>query len=218
MASGFTSATQTASDRGAPGLDQGDAVRFQCPAEGIANRQQRRRGKRRAGGFFPVRLFQVYGQVKIKAPIATEAGLGPFRVQVRAESPLHLSGTLKPAAVEGTVEVGGRKFKYSADPEFKIDVVLEPKPRSRVEEPVKATRMQPEKVPAINPTNTEGLGQIIANVALMLVGTAMLLYDPFRNIIFIVDKGGKSEKDSSRCFHHEFSSLLLKSHSFFLNL
>lgn len=114
-------------------------------------------------------------KVQIKAPIAAEAGLGPYTVTVQAESPLHLSGKLKPATAEGTVEVSGREFKFSADLEFKVDVILEPKPRGRVEGPVRVLRTQPENVPAINPTNSADPGQIIATVTLMLVGTAMLL-------------------------------------------
>jgi hypothetical protein len=82
------------------------------------------------------------GKVKVKAPIAAEAGLGPYTVEVHTESPLHLSGKLKPPAVAGTVEANGRQFKYSADAEFKVDVVLEPKPRGRVEEPVRVTESQ----------------------------------------------------------------------------
>jgi hypothetical protein len=42
-------------------------------------------------------------------------------------------------------------------------------------------------------------------------------YDPFRNIIYVVDNGRQTETISISSIHHEFSSLLLKSHSFFLN-
>ena len=41
------------------------------------------------------------GKVNIKAPIAAKAGLGPYTVEVHTESPLHLSGNLKPGAVGG---------------------------------------------------------------------------------------------------------------------
>lgn len=104
------------------------------------------------------------GKLRIEAPIAAEAGMGPYTVRVQAESPVHLSGTLNPATMEGSVEVGGRGYKFSADLEFRVDVYLEPKPRGRVEEPV----FIPEE-------KTESAGQIVATVVLMLVGTAMLL-------------------------------------------
>jgi hypothetical protein len=42
-------------------------------------------------------------------------------------------------------------------------------------------------------------------------------YDPFRKIVFLVNSGNQSEQYAISTFHHEFSSLLLKSHSFFLN-
>lgn len=42
-------------------------------------------------------------------------------------------------------------------------------------------------------------------------------YDPFRRIVYLVDNGGQSEKLAISNFHHEFSSLLLYSRSFYLN-
>jgi hypothetical protein len=42
-------------------------------------------------------------------------------------------------------------------------------------------------------------------------------YDPFRKIVYLVDDGTKSNSDAVSTFHHEFSSLLLNSHSFFIN-
>lgn len=42
-------------------------------------------------------------------------------------------------------------------------------------------------------------------------------YDPFRKIIYLVDNGAKSDDLMIETFHHEFSSLLLLSHSFYVN-
>ncbi len=42
-------------------------------------------------------------------------------------------------------------------------------------------------------------------------------YDPFRRIIYLVDNGTMDDGNAMATFHHEFSSLLLKSHSFFVN-
>lgn len=39
-------------------------------------------------------------------------------------------------------------------------------------------------------------------------------YDPFRQIIYLMDDGIKTDDQAMGTFHHEFSSLLLKSHSF----
>jgi hypothetical protein len=104
------------------------------------------------------------GKVKIKAPIAAKAGLGPYTVEVHTESPLHLSGKLKPPAVEGTVEADGRQFKYSAEPEFKIDVVLEPKHRGRVEEPV------------FVPKEKAGFEKIATTVAWTIIGIGLAVF------------------------------------------
>jgi hypothetical protein len=42
-------------------------------------------------------------------------------------------------------------------------------------------------------------------------------YDPFRRIVYLVDDGGKDDREAMDTFHHEFSSLLLTRHSFFIN-
>jgi hypothetical protein len=42
-------------------------------------------------------------------------------------------------------------------------------------------------------------------------------YDPFRRIIYLVDNGEKNNAQAMSTFHHEFSSLLLKSHSFWVD-
>lgn len=42
-------------------------------------------------------------------------------------------------------------------------------------------------------------------------------YDLYRGVIFIVNDGSQSDGYSIGAFHHEFSSLLLKRHSFILN-
>ncbi len=42
-------------------------------------------------------------------------------------------------------------------------------------------------------------------------------YDPFRRIIYLIDNGDKNDNQAMSTFHHEFSSLLLKSHSFWVD-
>jgi hypothetical protein len=64
------------------------------------------------------------GRVTIKPAIAAEAGLGPYSVKVQAESPVQLSGTFTPPSAEGTIKVHGREYKFLADLEFKVDVIL----------------------------------------------------------------------------------------------
>jgi hypothetical protein len=42
-------------------------------------------------------------------------------------------------------------------------------------------------------------------------------YDPFRRIVYLTNNGRQTDDLAESSFHHEFSSLLLKRHSFFLN-
>jgi hypothetical protein len=42
-------------------------------------------------------------------------------------------------------------------------------------------------------------------------------YDPFRRILYIANNGSQKDNRSIYVFHHEFSSLLLTSHSFYMN-
>jgi hypothetical protein len=42
-------------------------------------------------------------------------------------------------------------------------------------------------------------------------------YDPFRRIVYLVNKGRQSEDDAISTFHHEFSSLIMAHNSFFIN-
>ena len=42
-------------------------------------------------------------------------------------------------------------------------------------------------------------------------------YDPFRKRIYLVNDGRQTDYDAMYTLHHEFSSLLLKSHSFYIN-
>jgi hypothetical protein len=42
-------------------------------------------------------------------------------------------------------------------------------------------------------------------------------YDPFRKIVYLINNGRQTDDLAERVFHHEFSSLLLKSKSFYIN-
>ena len=88
------------------------------------------------------------GKVKIDSPITVEAGLGPLTVKVQAVSPMHMSGTLSPPTIHGEVEAGGRKYKYSADLEFKVNVVYVPRPGDMLKDPVGVKVLKKE--PAID--------------------------------------------------------------------
>jgi hypothetical protein len=65
------------------------------------------------------------GKVKIDAPIAAEANLGLYTMQVYQVTPMQMSGSLKPPPINGTLELGRRKFKYSAEIEYIIGDVVD---------------------------------------------------------------------------------------------
>jgi hypothetical protein len=69
----------------------------------------------------------------------------------------HLSGTLKPPSLNGTVEVRGVKYKFSADIELKAEVIMHPRPKGVNESPVRVNTVekvvaQPETPVDITPT------------------------------------------------------------------
>jgi hypothetical protein len=97
------------------------------------------------------------GTVKIKAPIATEANLGSFTIKVQKDSPLHWAGFIKPQTLNGTLEVRGVKYKFSADIELKAEVIMHPRPKGVNEAPVRVNTVekvvaQPETPVDITPT------------------------------------------------------------------
>jgi len=68
------------------------------------------------------------GRVKIKAPIASKANLGPLSVEVQAVSPLQMTGIFKLQAISGKFDLGRYKYKYTADIGFNVDVIWKQKP------------------------------------------------------------------------------------------
>jgi hypothetical protein len=123
------------------------------------------------------------GRVKIKAPIAANANLGPYAIEVQAVTPLHMSGILKPPAINGDLEMGRRKYKYSADIKFKVDVIWYKKPNGRPD-PVRATEPQTAKKDFIEPIGRTSKwdqtvnekGVVVAVVLVLATAAASLAY------------------------------------------
>jgi len=87
------------------------------------------------------------GRPIIKAPIAAKAGLGLYTVEVQPLTPFHLTGSIKSQSLKGTLEIGQCRYEYSADIEFKIDVVKNQRPdvgpeTVRVEEQVSQPQIE----------------------------------------------------------------------------
>ncbi len=124
------------------------------------------------------------GQVKIKSPISTQAGIGPYTIVVQAEAPNHLSGTLTPPPVSGNIKVKGLDYKFEANIELKADVLWHPRPKGVTEEMVKIPTPAPQERTLIDPlggkTNWQIMfdenGGIIATVVLVLMGSALMYY------------------------------------------
>lgn len=68
-------------------------------------------------------------EVIISAPITTMANIGSTTVTVQAVSPTSLVGQAKPKPISTTVEIDRRKYNYTADIEFKVEVTLHPNRR-----------------------------------------------------------------------------------------
>jgi len=129
------------------------------------------------------------GQVKIKAPIAANANLGPYSVRVNAENPLHMSGTLKPPTVSGTLELGGNRYKYSADIKFKVDVFWHQRPKGGPE-PVKVTNPVQKVEPLGNPTgHTSRWNQTVSEEGVVVAVVALVLYAAYRATELFAVKG-----------------------------
>jgi hypothetical protein len=80
-----------------------------------------------------VKLKYESGQVTLQTPLAAYANAGPYIVRVAADAPNHFSGSFKTEPLSGMVEKDRRRFKYTAEVEFKIEVIWHPRPRSRPE-------------------------------------------------------------------------------------
>jgi hypothetical protein len=109
------------------------------------------------------------GRVKIKAPIATSANLGPYAIGVNSVSPLHMSGTVNPQTISGTLEIGRRNYDYSADIEFKVDVIWNPGNKVGPK-PVEVTVNHPQEALQYEDQTSDEKTGIIATVVLIFVG------------------------------------------------
>jgi hypothetical protein len=102
------------------------------------------------------------GKVTLKASIAAHADIGPYTFEVKADAPNHLTYTFKPEPIRAIVEKGRRRYKYSAEIAFKVDVTLHPSPK---EEPNIASRRD-----AGNESVITVIGIIAAYILILIYG------------------------------------------------
>jgi hypothetical protein len=127
------------------------------------------------------------GVVKIKAPIAAKANLGPYAVKVNIETPVHYSGSLKPQTVSGTLELGRRSYKYSADIEFKVDVIWHQRPQSR---PETVKELAPQKEVYENPTgHMSRWDRTVTEKGVVVAVVSLVLYAAYKAVELFTTKG-----------------------------
>jgi LysM repeat protein len=130
------------------------------------------------------------GKVKLNSPIAAQADLGPYTIEVEpGATPMQMSGSIKPPKISATMTNDGNDYKYSADIEYKVDVTLLPK-NEPVREPVAETAKdriaQTEKKDMIEPfghtTRWEktvaerGFAMAIVSLALYAVSRTAMIF------------------------------------------
>ncbi|MCP4117612.1 MAG: LysM peptidoglycan-binding domain-containing protein [Desulfobacteraceae bacterium] len=106
--------------------------------------------------------------VVISAPITSMAKIGSTTVTVQAVSPTLLVGQLKPQPITATVEKDRRRYKYTADIEFKAEVTFHPN-RGIQNEPIKDRGFSPNisKDKALKPAT---INNFITAVSLVIMG------------------------------------------------
>jgi hypothetical protein len=132
------------------------------------------------------------GKVKIKAPIAAKANLGPYAIEVQAVTPLQMSGTLKPPTINGDLEMGRRKYKYSADIEFKIDVIWHQRPKGKPEESVRVTKPTTQFNPDVGrrqTNHTSKWDQTVTEKGVVVAVVSLFLYAAYRAAELLTTKG-----------------------------
>jgi hypothetical protein len=118
------------------------------------------------------------GRVKIMAPIAANANLGPYAIEVQHVTPLHMSGTLKPPTISGTLEMGRSRYKYSADIKLKVDVIWHKRPKGG---PETVKEKAPQKKIAENLiAHTTKWDQTVAEKGVVTAVVSLVLYATYR--------------------------------------
>jgi hypothetical protein len=100
------------------------------------------------------------GKLTLKASIAAHANIGPYTFDAEADAPNHFKATYKPQPISAIVEKGRRRYKYSAEIAFKVDVTLHPSPHN--ESPQSEPQALEEQVPrsssdSISPLTVVGI-------------------------------------------------------------
>jgi hypothetical protein len=115
------------------------------------------------------------GKVTLKASIAAHANIGPYVFDVELDAPNHLKATYKPQPIKAIVEKGRRRYKYSAEIAFKIDITLHPSIHN--EKPQTKPKALEKQVPNHSGDSTGPLtavGIIVAYIIFLIYGPKVL--------------------------------------------
>jgi hypothetical protein len=100
-----------------------------------------------------------------------------------------MSGTLKPPTINGNLEMGRRKYKYSADIKFKVDVVWHQRPKGGAE-PVEETVPAKTRAPVKNPTaHMSKWDQTVTEKGVVVAVVSLVLYAAYRAGELFTSKG-----------------------------
>lgn len=120
------------------------------------------------------------GQVTIQAPIAAQANAGPYTFKVEIEAPNHFSGSVKTEPLSGIFEKDRRRFKYTAEVEFKVAVTWHPMQKGGPP-PVTAKAPVRQKEPFMVPQRSnvdrnqiaESINQFFVSVTIIVMGVLL---------------------------------------------
>jgi hypothetical protein len=119
------------------------------------------------------------GRVKLKAPIEAKAHLGAHTIEVKAVTPVQMSGSLKPPTIKGDLEMGRSRYGYSADIEYKVDVILHQRPRGGLE-PVKETANEVNQVLEKQPASSSKWDQTVYEKGFVVAVVSVFLFALYR--------------------------------------
>jgi hypothetical protein len=107
------------------------------------------------------------GIATVRPRIAAKAGLGPYTIDVEADSPTHFTSTIDLKPIEGSFDLAGRKFKYNSKLSVKVDITLHPIPRGT--KPVDDPKEQPLRLPENSTSDNLKKVSIITVISVIVV-------------------------------------------------
>jgi hypothetical protein len=112
------------------------------------------------------------GKLTLKASIAAHANIGPYTFDAEADAPNHFKATYKPQPISAIVEKGRRRYKYSAEIAFKVDVTLHPSPHNE------SSQSEPQALEEQVPRSSSDSISPLTVVGIIAAYILILIYGP----------------------------------------